>query len=841
MDFRSKLGNWIAELTIQKTALTLFFLVLAVAGLTIKLGDFRLDASADSLLLENDPSLTEYRKTYLEYGSDDYLFLLFEPKDELFQQKNLDVLANLQKQIVSIGAVESVTSILDIPLYDPEEADIFTVENKTTTLREGEFDLKQAKEILVNNPIYKNLILSEDGSLTALQINLDVPQSLKSSIRELTQFQVKHANTKLTESQLLEKQALQAKVGAENSAYSQVTADVINKVRTIIAEGPEDTRLFLGGVPMIAHDLMEYVQNDLVVFGSAIFIILILILTLIFRQLHWIVLPLGICSIAVLGMVGLLGWLDWPATVISSNFIALLLIMTMSLTIHLIVRFRELSANDANMSVEDRLRNTLSTMFIPCLFTALTTMVAFGSLVVSDIRPVKDFGLMMSMGLALAFIIAFLSFPLFVKLTYRNKSEKQLQSKLTEFTSALGRWTLKSNKIILFTALSIAIFATSGITRLSVDNIFIDYFRSHTEIHQGMKTIDEQLGGTTPLDIVIKTEALIPKPEKLDFDDGFSEFEDEEEAVPLSFSRNGVESIAKVHRYLEEFEVTGKVLSLTSSFRLLNDLNGGETLDDFLLGLFYKRMSADIKRQLIEPYHNDDGSQIHFNIRMIDSHPKLKRDDFINSLHNHFQNELSLSKEDYTITGMFVLYNNMLSSLFDSQIKTIVTVFLVILVMFIFIFRSFALAILGLIPNALAAAMVLGAMGWFNIPLDMMTIMIAAIAVGIGVDNTIHYIFRFRREYATRKDYEACVQACHDSIGKALYYTSLTVIAGFSVLVFSNFIPTIYFGILTSIAMGTALLANLTLLPRLILWFKPNIPSLDNGKAAQTAQEKKPA
>ncbi len=830
MDFRSKFGQWIATITLQKTSIVLTLLTLVVLTLTFKLTDFRLDASADSLLLENDPSLTEYRKTYLEYGSDDYLFLLFDPADELFQQKNLDNLASLQKQIVSLENVESVTSILDIPLFDPEEADIFTVERQTTTLREGKFDLQEAKQILTQNPIYKNLILSADGSLTALQINLAIPDSLKKAIRELTEFQVKYAGQPLTEEQLLEKQALQLNVRQQNNQYSNVTGSVINDVRSIIAAGPDNTRLFLGGVPMIAHDLMEYVQNDLVVFGSAIFIILVLILTLIFRQLHWIVLPLGICSIAVLSMVGLLGWLDWPATVISSNFIALLLIMTMSLTIHLIVRFRELSLTQENDSVSERLKNTLSTMFMPCLFTALTTMVAFGSLVVSDIRPVKDFGLMMSMGLALAFVIAFLTFPIFVKLTYRNKKEKQLQSKLTEFTSALGRWTLKNNTIILIAALAITAFASTGLTRLSVDNKFIDYFRSHTEIHQGMKTIDEKLGGTTPLDIVIKSDALIKVPEVAEFDDGFSEFEDEEKPVPPAFTRNGVEAIANVHSYLEQFDVSGKVLSLTSSFRLLNDLNGGKNLDDFLLGLFYKRMSPDIKRQLVEPYHKEDGSAIHFNIRMIDSHPNLKRSQFLETLHQHFQNDLKLSKDDYTITGMFVLYNNMLASLFDSQIKTIATVFLAILIMFIFIFRSFHLAILGLIPNALAAAMVLGAMGWFGIPLDMMTIMIAAIAIGIGVDNTIHYVFRFRREYATRKDYAACVQACHDSIGKALYYTSLTVIAGFSVLVFSNFVPTIYFGILTSIAMATALLANLTLLPRLILWFKPQIPALDNNR-----------
>jgi hypothetical protein len=829
MESRSKLGLWIAQLTLNKTVSVLILLLLVTLGLSFRIGDFRLDASADSLLLENDPALTAYRKTYLQYGSDDYLFLLFDPEAELFSQPSLDQLARLQDQIVKLPAVESVTSILDIPLFDPNETDIFSVEGDATTLRQGAFPLDKARDILIQNPIYKNLIISEDGTLTALQINLAIPDELKQSIRRFTEFQIQYAGQPLTEQQLAEKQALQQAVRQQNQSYSLVTQKTIADLRSIIAAQPEGYRLFLGGVPMIANDLMDYVQSDLVTFGSLIFIILVLILTLIFRQIHWILLPLGICSLAVISMVGLLGWLDWPATVISSNFIALLLIMTMSLTIHLIVRFRELTFNDPKASVSEKLKETLSTMFVPCLFTALTTMVAFGSLIVSDIRPVKDFGLMMSMGLALAFFIAFFAFPLLVKLTYTQNKEKELRSRLTEFTSALGRWTLKNNAIIMVAALAVTLFSISGITRLTVDNRFIDYFRSSTEIHQGMKTIDQHLGGTTPLDIIIKTDALVNNSiqEESDEFDEFAEFSDDEnDQVSPVFTQVGAQKLSQIHAYLEQFPVTGKVLSLTSSFRLLNSLNGGKPLDDFLLGLFYKRMSADIKRQLVSPYHKDDGSEVRFSIRMIDSHPELKRSEFLQQLNQYFQKDLGLSPEDYAITGMFVLYNNMLESLFDSQIKTITTVFLAILLMFIPIFRSLPLALIGLLPNALAAAMVLGAMGWFNIPLDMMTIMIAAIAIGIGVDNTIHYIFRFRREFDAQPNYEACVKACHDSIGKALYYTSLTVIAGFSVLIFSNFIPTIYFGVLTSIAMATALLANLTLLPRLILLFKPKIPTL---------------
>ena len=163
----------------------------------------------------------------------------------------------------------------------------------------------------------------------------------------------------------------------------------------------------------------------------------------------------------------------------------------------------------------------------------------------------------------------------------------------------------------------------------------------------------------------------------------------------------------------------------------------------------------------------------------------------------------------------------MLQSLYESQILTIGIVFLAVMGMFIILFGSLKLAIIAIIPNALSAALVLGFMGWYAIPLDMMTITIAAISIGIAVDNTIHYIVRFKREFPKDHDYFATISRCHKSIGKAMYYTSVTIIFGFSILTLSNFIPTIYFGMLTGIAMFVALIASLTLLPSLLILFKP--------------------
>ena len=207
--------------------------------------------------------------------------------------------------------------------------------------------------------------------------------------------------------------------------------------------------------------------------------------------------------------------------------------------------------------------------------------------------------------------------------------------------------------------------------------------------------------------------------------------------------------------------------------------------------------------------------------RILDSKPDLRRKELLETVRRDLGKKLGLEAQEVTVSGLLVLYNNMLQSLFKSQIKTIGFVMLGIAIMFLVLFQSITLSIIGILPNLLGAVVVLGVMGWANIPMDMMTITIAAITIGIAVDNGIHYIYRFREEYALSRSYVETLHICHSNIGRAVFYTTTTIIFGFSILVFSNFIPTIYFGLLTAAAMFIALLAALTVLPKLILLWKP--------------------
>ena len=604
------------------------------------------------------------------------------------------------------------------------------------------------------------------------------------------------------------------------------------EIRQVIARYQQSNSIFLGGLPMIITDMITMVYNDIVVFGSAIIIFLIVLLGVIFRSLRWISIAMMCSILSAVATMGILALMDQRVTVISANFASLLMIITMSMVMHLIVRFRELQAKQPQTSILGLTKQTVQFMYIPCLYAALTTIVAFASLLVSGIRPVIDFGYTMTIGIVLLFVIVFTLFPSFICLTQRSKeyTEKDFTYKITNTFSDLSR--KYHYPIILISAL-LAIIGAVGMSRLEVENRFIDYFDKDTEIYQGMLEIDRELGGTTPFDVILSapdtTTAQAESPRTtseedtdLSLDEDFlSDYLGEEQSLENYWvSPVKLKEIKRIHDYFDSKPEVGKVLSLATLAELVEILNDNQPLNDFEVAFISKLLPEDIKKVLYSPYISENGNEVRISMRVIDSNQNLKRKELIEQSRQQLL-DFGYSEDQFRLTGMLVLYNNMLQSLYQSQILTLGTVLIVIFLMFLLLFRSISLALIAIIPNALSASVVLGLMGWSGIPLDLMTITLAAISIGISVDNTIHYIVRFKREYAHDHDYQETVKRCHNSIGRAMYYTSITIIAGFSILALSNFIPTIYFGLLTGLAMLIALLGALTLLPSLLISFKP--------------------
>ncbi len=815
------------SLVLKRPAVTLFVIALVTVFFAYHAPAFRLDASADSLVLENDAALRYYRSIRARYGSDDYLIVTYTPQQDLFSDTVIADLQVLRDEIAAMEPVESVVSLLDVPLIQSPPVSLAELSADVPTLASPRTDRSRARREFLSSPMYRNLIISPDGRTTAVQVNFRRDETWHRLLKQRNELRERSLHGELTADEQAALDAVSAQFEAHSLTLRDQQSRNIAEIRSIIDRHRDKAELHLGGVPMIVADSIAFIRHDLLTFGIGVLCFLVVILAVAFRRPRWVVLPMLACAATGIVMVGFLGLVDWPVTVVSSNFMSLLLILTLSLAIHLVVRYRELHEESPDAGQEALVRDMIRAKSVPCLYTAITTMVAFGSLLSSGIRPVIDFGWMMAIGIVVAFVLVFTLLPAALMFLEPGSPHrrKDLTDKITHFFATRIQ---AHDSGILIAAGILAALSVAGTGFLTVENRFIDYFKESTEIYRGMEMIDRELGGTTPLDVIIDAPVEFHEQQEEIWEDPLlAEFgmDDAESGGIAStsywFNTGRLPQVADVHRYLDSLPETGKVLSVDTAIRMLRQLDEEIVSDNFELSILYNKLPDEIRDILIRPYMSEDGNQVRFGVRVFESDPSLQRGALMQDIRNRLTGALGFDESQVHLSGMLVLYNNMLQSLYRSQILTIGVVFLAILFMFAVLFRNVKMAAIAIVPNVFAAFLVLGLMGWLRIPLDLMTITVAAISIGIAVDDTIHYVHRFTRELAKDGDYWSAVSRSHASIGRAMYYTTITVTLGFSILVLSSFVPTIYFGLLTGFAMLVALLANLTLLPLLIVRFRP--------------------
>jgi predicted RND superfamily exporter protein len=838
----SLLTQFFDKFILTRPKVVIICLVVLVSFFGYAAKDFKLDASAETLVLENDKDLQYSRIIDSRYGLQDYLVMTYAPKGYLFDNVTLSKLSHLCDDLKKLKNVSTVVSILDAPLLESPPIPIKELTGDIPTIESSNVDKKLAKIEFKNSPLYQNLLVSPDLKTTALLIYFPIDESYRDLLNTRNHLRQKKAEGSLSQKEALEFKSVIEQFRNHRDRMKKIRHQDIASVRAIMDHYRNDADLFLGGVSMIADDLISFIKNDLKVFGFGVLFFLIITLGIIFKKKRWIFLPIICCAFSVVSMMGLLGLFDWEVTVISSNFISLQLIITMAITIHLTVRYRELYIKNPEASQRELVLDTVSLMGKPCLYAALTTIAGFGSLLLCNILPVITFGWMMSAGILVSLVMTFLLFPSILVLMSK---ETPAVGRKPHFSLApfLARFTEAHGLLILVVSAIALVLTAVGVARLTVENSFIDYFKHTTEIYQGMKTIDQNLGGTTPLDIIVDfdtpkatkpTAALKSVQNKGDEFDTFNEFENSEKEDKYWFTFEKMTLVKKIHDDLDRLPEIGKVLSLGTLLKMTEKLNNNKPLDNLELALLYNELPDRFKGMVLTPYVSVDHNQVRFSTRVRDSEKTLKRNQLLKKIHEDLVSKFGLNENHVHLTGMLVLYNNMLQSLFKSQIQTLGVVILALMGMFMVLFRSLKISLIAIFPNLLSIGVVLGVMGWLNIPLDMMTITIASISVGIAVDDTIHYIHRFTHEIKIDQDYIRALHRCHGSIGHAMYYTSVTIIIGFSILVLSNFIPSIYFGLLTGLAMLIALMAALTLLPQLLVVFKPFGPEVkENSKDAQ--------
>lgn len=835
--------------------LVLALLSLFLLLLIINIPKLTLDTSADSLVLEGDKALQLYREVSKRYQFENVLVITYAPDAALYSDTVLRRIAGLRDDLNALPQVSSVISILDVPLLYSPPIKLINLARGVNYLKQPNVDRTLASREFQQSPLYKKLLTSPSADTTALLVNLKRDEYFFELLRARDDLRSKQRRQMLTQQERKSLKLAETQFRAYSILANKRERKLVQNIRNVLDQHRNHATIFLGGVPMIAADMIAFIESDLVIFASSIILFIIVMMAVIFRRVRWVILPLTTCLATTVGMLGYIAWTEWQLTVISSNFTALLLIITLAISIHLVVRYREYHLEMPEATQRELVLSTLSFMAKPCFFTAITTIVAFASLVFSGIRPVIDFGWMMSVGVTAALLISFTLLP--AGLLLIPKGNSHAKTKTIPLTHYFARITDHHGKKIIIVSGMLLIFSIMGISQLKVENRFIDYFHETTEIYQGMLVIDQKLGGTIPLEIILtapetQAKTQLQKADKTSaekapfngsllsdsaddpfangFDNGFELDALNGGAPPKNiyknlqtsywFSRTGLDELEKIHRFLEAQDENGKVLSLTSLYQVIKDI-AGKNVDDFQLALVRKNLPEDIRKLLITPYLSQQGNEARISVRVMETSYNLRREELLRRIETFLTDDMGYQPERIRLTGMLVLYNNMLQSLFRSQITTLGVVFLAITLMFTLLFRSLYLALIAITPNLLAAGIVLGGMGLFGIPLDMMTITIAAITIGIGVDHSIHYIHRFRKEFPKDRDYRATMYRCHTSIGKAMFYTSVIIIAGFSILTLSNFTPTVYFGLLIGLAMFSALIGALLLLPQLIITLKP--------------------
>ena len=810
--------NQIYKKLLEKPKFILFLIVLVFSFSVYNAKNFQLDASADSLLLENDPDLNYLRSVNERYSSEDFFVITYSPKKKI----NNDTIQELKKfvnEIDNIQWVSKTISILNAPLFESSDQPLIEKINNIQYITTPGIEINRALNELRNSPVYKRLIINDDATTFGIVAYIKDNKKYLSALEINKNFLDKKKNKKLSDKDF--KEFEKHKLVLEQLKREQnKNLELYNiEIRSHISKYKNIADINLSGIPMIADDLISFVKKDITVFGSGVFVFIIITLWFIFRDIRWVIFPLLSCFLSISIMVGMLGYLNWKVTVISSNFISLMLILTMEINIHYVERYKQLQAEFPKKKENFLTYLTTTKILTPILYAVLTTALAFLSFIFCDIKPVIDFGLMMTLGLFISLFVSMILLPYLI-IKFKPKASpvhKSKESKIAKFFE-----TIAINQKFLVLTFSSIIFILSiyGMTRLKVENSFINYFDKNTEIYKGMKLIDEKLGGTTPLDIILKFKESESKSTFAD-DEFFQGSSSDEYKDSYWFTNFRINNIVNVHKYLETLPEIGKVLSFYSVLQLGEKLNDNKKLGPLEMAILHSKLPEDIKKNIITPYISIDDNEARISLRIIDSNPELNRKELLIKIQKDLEEKLQLKKEEFKITGILVIFNNLLQSLFDSQIKTLGITFAGIFLLLLILFKSFWWSVVAAIPNFTAALFILGSLGLFNIPLDMMTITIASISVGIAIDNSIHYIYRFREEFKINKNYNRTIQICHRTVGKAIVNASLTIVFGFSILILSNFIPSIYFGIFTGLAMLTAMTLVLTLMPQLILIIKP--------------------
>lgn len=756
---------------------------------------FEIDASADTLLVDNNKHYILSQLADQRYGSEEFILIAFKPNNTaLFSASNLNTLVDIADKIEQLPRVKQVNSIANMPIFSA--ADNVSADVANLTWEKQKFDEQTLSLSLKKHPLYEGLLINQAQTALSLQVVFNSQADIEAVNNDIIAIKQHLLNRDLTKRELNSLAQLKKQQQNINKQLEQTRINEIEKIRTILAPYKKVGSFYLGGNNLLSYELIQIIQSDLVLFGSLIFIVIIMLLWFLFRQLSWVLLPIVCCATSVVMTVGLLAALNFKVTVISANVFALQIILSLAMIIHLIVHYQELVLKHSHWSHQQLVLATIKEKIKPCFYAGLTTTIGFGSLIFSGVQPVISFGWMMVVAMLVSFIVSLVFFPALLLAIFNKQAFVKQHKKIENGMSATASFVKARPKSIIFTSLLLTLIGILGCFNLSAENSFLNYFSESTDVRKELSFIDQEFGGSTPFDLLLD----IP---------------DEQIKSGLVISASTVQTITAIQNMLAKQQAIGAITSIADFTKIAQVVNA-KPLTEYELTALYKSLDTELQQALFGAYFSEKKQQIRISMRVQDSTQDLNRADLLVKIHQELAN-IGIPKQQYTLTGLFILYQDVLSRLVDSQVLTILIVYAAMAVTLMIIFSSIKVAWIALVPNIITTSVIMGILGIFAIPLDLMTITIAAVAMGISMDDTIHYIHRYLAELKREPNNEkAWVKRTNLSVGYALIYTTTVIVIGFGSLVFSNFVPSMLFGLLTSIAMVVALLTDITTLPVLL-------------------------
>lgn len=756
---------------------------------------FEIDASADTLLVDNNKHYILTQLADQRYGSEEFILIAFKPTNQqLFSTPNLNTLSKIGQEIAAVSRVKQVKSIANIPIFTA--ANVVSAEVENLTWEKRKFDEKTLSLSLKKHPLYEGLLVNKEQTALSLQVVFKSDKKVTQINHDIIDIKRHLLTRELSEQELKALEQLKQQQQNANKQLEQTRIDEIEEIRAVLLPYQKDGTFYLGGNNLLSYELIQIIKSDLVLFGSMIILVIIVLLWFLFRRLSWVILPIVCCATSVVMTIGLLAALNFKVTVISANVFALQIILSLAMIIHLIVHYQELVLKHREWAHKKLVLETIKQKIKPCFYAGLTTTIGFGSLIFSGVQPVISFGWMMVVAMLVSFIVSLVFFPALL-LTIFNKQDFVKQHKMIErgMTATASFVKNQPKKIIVISAL-ITMVGVLGCLKLTAENSFLNYFSESTDVRKELTFIDQEFGGSTPFDVLLN-------------------ITDEQLKSDIVISARTVQTVTAIQNMLAKQHAIGAITSIADFTKIAQVVNG-KPLTEYELTALYKSLEPSLQQELFGAYFSEKDQQIRISMRVQDSTIDLNRADLLAEIHRELS-AMGIEKKQYTLTGLFVLYQDVLSRLVDSQVLTILIVYGAMAITLMIIFSSFKVALIAIIPNLITTSIIMGILGIFAIPLDLMTITIAAVAMGISMDDTIHYIHRYLAEIKLdQTNHDDWVKRTNLSVGYALIYTTTVIVIGFGTLVFSNFVPSMLFGLLTSIAMIVALVTDITTLPVLL-------------------------